>query len=311
MLKDLVTEFAIKQGFDLVKIAPAKIEGKYVEAFDEWLDKKYEASMEYMQKSAPRRDIKSLLPRAKSVICLAMNYYHEQPELKKGHGKVARYAYGRDYHKIIKKKLQIIEKFICEQEPNAETLSYVDTGPVLERAFAETAGLGFIGKNSCLITKEFGSWVFLAEIITTAELEPDEPILKKAQKSFAGCGACTSCIDRCPTSAIIAPGVIDASRCISFLTIENRDDIPAPLAKIIAKTRRLYGCDICQEVCPHNAKATPTTHTELLDPPIAGDSLPLKKILAISSDDQYLKTFAGSPLMRAKRKGLQRNAKIL
>ncbi len=267
--------------------------------------------MEYMKKSTPRHNIKKLLPRAKSVICLAMNYYHEQPELKKDHGRVARYAYGRDYHKIIKKKLRAVENHLRELEPDAETLSYVDTGPVLERAFAETAGLGFIGKNSCLITKEFGSWVFLAEIITTANLAPDESLVKKARKPFAGCGACRKCIDACPTGAIIAPGVIDASRCISFLTIENRDDIPESLAKIISKTRRLYGCDICQEVCPYNTKSTSTKHKEFLDPKIAGDSLSRKKILSLKTDDQFLKTFAGSPLMRAKRMGLQRNAKIL
>lgn len=261
--------------------------------------------MKYMQKIKERSDLTEILPGAKSVIVVAMNYYCEQSPLKKDHGRVARYAYGRDYHKIITRKLKELQKFIEESEPESKNRLYVDTGPILERAYAEQAGIGSVGKNSCLITKEFGSWVFLGEIITTLDFA-------NAPSSHTDtCGTCTRCIDACPTGAIIAPGVIDSRLCISYLTIENKDEIPVSLAKQIAKTRRLYGCDICQEVCPHNCRQKPHSHDELKTPKIAGDQLNLKKIAQLKTDDAFLKTFAGSPLMRAKRKGLQRNSSIL
>lgn len=310
-LKGKIINFALSKGFDLVKIAPAKLEQKHVVAFNEWLDKGYEADMAYMRKKELREDIKKILPKAKAVICLATNYYYENSSLKSGHGRVARYAYGRDYHKVISRKLKEVEIFIKELTPYAETKSYVDTGPVLERAYAEASGIGFFGKNSLIITKEFGSYVFLSEIITTLNLPSDQKILQKTNNSFAGCGGCKKCIDACPTGAIIAPGVIDSSKCISYLTIENKKGIPKKLAAIIKKARLLYGCDICQEVCPHNKRARITTHFEFKNPRLAGDQLPLKKIISFKTDTEFLATFAGSAVMRAKRKGLQRNAQTL
>lgn len=336
-LRQKISDYAKKIGFDLVGFSPAKIEEKYLLAFEDWIKEGREGSMEYMKKIEQRRDLTKILPDAKSVIVFAMNYYHEQPALTRGHGRVARYAFGRDYHKVIGKKLKMVEKFIAELCPDntptksdakapcrAVCATYVDTGPILERALAEQAGLGRIGKNSLLITEKFGSWVFLSEIITTVDLnfEKSTPSSNKSssrwsshtEKSFNVCGNCNKCMTACPTGAIIAPGVVDARLCISYLTIENKEKIPAKLAKIIKKTKRLYGCDICQEVCPHNdarAKIATAPHDGLFTP-IAGDSLDIKKVLTktCSTDDTFLKTFAGSPVMRAKRKGLRRTAKI-
>lgn len=311
IIKNEIGKFARELGFDLIGVSPAVLENKYTRAFNDWLGKKYQAEMKYMEKKELRNDLGKILPRARAVICLATNYYHAPDKLKPRHGRVARYAYGRDYHKIIGKKLKTLEAHIHKLAPAAEIRSYVDTGPVLERAFAEQAGIGFIGKNSCLITPEYGSWVFLAEIITTLPLPPDRKTLN-TEKPFAGCGGCRKCIDACPTGAIVAPGVIDSSKCISYLTIENRQDIPPKLAKIIKKARLLYGCDICQEVCPHNnSRQRISTHPELKIPRLAGDQLPLQKILSLTTDAQFLTHFAGSPLMRAKRTGLQRNALTL
>lgn len=373
-LRQKISEFAKNLGFDLVGFSPAKIEKKYLKVFEEWLKNGNAASMEYMRKIEQRRNMDKILPGAKSVIVLGMNYYHEQAPLKRGDGRIARYAYGRDYHKVIGKKLKELEKFIQKSTHsptqhcthNVHTKSYVDTGPIMERALAEQAGLGRIGKNGCLITEKFGSWIFLSEIITTLELNfknispvtlsthspAISPTLSHfqsgnnstrnspnrwsspSQKPFNICGNCTRCITACPTGAIITPGIIDSRLCISYLTIENREKIPPRLAKIIKKTKRLFGCDICQEVCPHNrARSTQkikdslTTKPEqnLLNgllTPIVGDSLNIKKLLMkkstispnlspLSSDAAFLKIFAGSPIMRAKRQGLQRNAKAI
>jgi epoxyqueuosine reductase len=359
-IKSAIEKYAKDLGFDLVGFSGAKLPGKYFNSYRKWLKDGMNAEMGWMEKAAARKNIEEILPGAKTVICLGLNYYHEQPPLRTGEGRVARYAYGRDYHKVIGKKLKELEKFISRCEPKASTKSYVDTGAILERAYAENAGLGFIGKNSCLITKEFGSWVFLAEVVTDLEIAPDKNETSASKKSQTqslraqtqfttsghesqngflepkhdrksvpvqtmaristhssvsskglSCGTCTKCIHSCPTGAIIAPGVIDASKCISYLTIENKKPIPKRLAKIIKKHQLLFGCDICQEVCPHNCRAKKHTHKELAQPRFAGDSLKIKDLLRIKTDEQFLAHFAGSPLMRAKRAGLERNAKLI
>lgn len=308
-MREQIITFAKSLGFDLIGFSPAKIEAKYLEAFDQWLADGNQGSMQYMEKIEQRRDLSLILPGARSVICLALNYYNQQGVLKPAHGRVARYAYGRDYHKIIKKKLRALTDYLSELAPDHSHKAYVDTGPVLERALAEQAGLGTIGKNACLITPEHGSWVFLAEVITTLDLAT-EPARKPFKISTHVCGSCTLCIDACPTGAIVAPGVIDSRLCISYLTIENKDKIPAELADKISKTKRLYGCDICQEVCPQNTvRQQINTHQELSEPKIAGDQLALSGVP--KTDDQFLERFAGSPVMRAKRLGLERNVRII
>jgi epoxyqueuosine reductase len=287
MLSQKIEKKAKELGFDLVGFTKAKAQQKYIKAYREWLGKGLNADMEYMEKIDPRKNLRKILPNARSVIVLAVNYFYDQQPLKKNHGRIARYAYGRDYHKVIGKKLKELEKFIQENSLNAKTKSFIDTGPVLERALAEQAGLGFIGKNSTLITEDFGSWVFLGVIITDIE------IVSIKKKVSINCGDCRRCIEACPTKAIVAPGVIDSNRCISYQTIENKREPPLSIKKIIKKTGRIFGCDICQEICPHNCRQKIRTHRS---PKIAGDQVPLEK----KSEKEFLEKFAGSPLMRAK-----------
>jgi epoxyqueuosine reductase len=353
LLRKIITDEAKKVGFDLVGFSPAKIQPQYLEVFDQWLSDGQHADMGYMEKIERRRDLRLTLPSAKSVICLGLNYFYEQTPLKPGAGRVARYAFGRDYHKIINKKLKQLESRIQDIATNTrlietplETKRYVDTGPLLERALAEQAGLGKIGKNGCLISKEYGSWIFLAEIISNLDLVvseqtmdlPNRQTIEALQKSsrydfsdqtpkpsisqISGpgttpsiCGQCTLCIDACPTGAIIAPGVIDSRLCISYLTIENKEKIPPQLAAKIKETKRIYGCDICQEVCPHNAaKQKPHANPELASPQIAGDQITATEPRihkSLKTDADYLETFAGSPFMRIKKEGLTRNLEEL
>ncbi len=351
-MREQIEAFAKSLGFDLVGFSPAKIEKKYLDAFQQWIQAGQHGGMQYMEKIERRSDLTRILPGAKSVICLALNYNYPQAPLKSDSIRVARYAYGRDYHKTIGKKLKQLVKFLDEIAPKHQHRSYVDTGPLMERALAEQSGLGRIGKNGCLITEEYGSWVFLAEVITTLDLTkkaslktsfpsnsghfsplssrspnpqkipgqtpqaslPLRSTFPPAQsaiasrwkpssknQSFNVCGNCTKCVDACPTGAIIRPGVIDSRLCISYLTIEHKDKIPPHLKKIIDKTKRLYGCDICQEVCPHNAAREKThTHSELNDPKIATDQLDTKDLKKIHTRSDYLARFAGSALMRSK-----------
>ncbi len=310
-MRKQIEDFAKSLGFDLVGFSPAKIEEKYLKAFENWIDSGHQGEMGYMEKIERRSDLTKILPGAKSVICLALNYNYPQEPLKPDGIRVARYAYGRDYHKTIGKKLKQLVKFLEEVAPEHQHRWYVDTGPLLERALAEQSGLGRIGKNGCLITEQYGSWVFLAEVITTLDLT--EKTSSKTSfstsrwshspKNPSGnvCGNCTKCIDACPTGAIIKPGVVDSRLCISYLTIEHKDKIPPHLKKIIDKTKRLYGCDICQEVCPHNAAREKThTHPELNEPKIATDQLDKKELKKIHTRADYLARFAGSALMRSK-----------
>lgn len=326
-----ISAFAKKQGFDLVGFAPAKPSAKAYKHYLSWLKKSFNADMAYMNRPdavKKRKTASAILKNASSIICLAINYYHPQPPLKKDHGRIARYAYGRDYHKILKPRLKAIEEFIQKNFKTAsgqppKTKSYVDTGPLLERALAAEAGLGFIGRNSCLITKEFGSYILLAEIITDVpcnslrhacrrrDAHKTQPVKQPHQ-----CGTCARCINACPTKAItIDPKTdltqIDSKKCIAYLTIEHKGPIPAELKPAIKATKRIFGCDICQEVCPHNRHAKPAKLKALTRPEIAGDSLSLAKITSLKTDKEFENFFSGSPLMRAKRKGLQRNAKAI
>jgi len=311
--EEQIIEFAKEQGFDLVGFANPKLPKESYVHYEKWIDQNFNADMGYMGREdavIKRKSASALLENAKTVICLATNYYHDQPPLTKGHGRIARYSYGRDYHKILKARLKKIESYMKDKFA-AQTLSYVDTGPLLERSLAEQAGLGFIGKNTCLITKEFGSWVLLSEIITDLDLSPTP-----TKPRGLSCGTCTRCVDACPTNAItLDPKTgrtqIDAKKCISYLTVEHKGPISPEFAAKTKPTRRLFGCDICQEVCPHNCRAKTSPKNPITETQIAGDSLSLEKIADMKSDEQFLETFAGSPLMRTKKAGLQRNAKIL
>ncbi len=304
-------QFAKTIGVDLIGIAPAEYDEQGEQKLADFIQEGRHGQMAYLENYQKRVRPQELLPEAKSVIVIAINYYREVESNLKGRaqaqsavpeGRIARYAYGRDYHKVLKKILKQLAAFIQQNSPDARTHLCVDSSPILEKSFAEKAGLGFIGKNTTLITPEFGSFVLLGELITTLQLDYDQP-------RVGTCGTCARCQDACPTQAILSPGQLDARRCISYLTIENRDEIPEEFHQKMGNL--IYGCDICQEVCPYNkANAKPLTLKAFTEVKIAGSSIPLQEILNLKTDEEFLARFAGSPLMRAKRKGLQRNARI-
>ena len=302
--KKEIVNFAQTLGFDLVRFAPAKIPSKYHHSFENWISQGQHGTMRYLSERIKKKiTIHTLLPEVRSVITLGVNYFFK--DTRKGYpdeGMVSRYALTRDYHKTIKKRLKQLSHFISENY-GAATKFYVDTGPILEKAYAEVSGMGYIGKNTCLITEQFGSWVFLAEVLTTLQLPSDANTLK------INCGTCTRCIDQCPTAAINADGTIDARRCISYLTIENKGGIPTQLRDKISHW--LFGCDICQEVCPHNGRQVPADLASYTEIRIKDRLLTLSEILAIESDEEFHRLFAGTPLMRAKRRGLIRNACVV
>ncbi|MEK7545352.1 MAG: tRNA epoxyqueuosine(34) reductase QueG [Patescibacteria group bacterium] len=311
-LAEYIKVEATKMGFDLVRIMDARALEKEQNFYKEWLEKGYGADMEWLKKEPEKRgNPEKIFPGTKSVICLGMNYFpadEEQNPIEKPSFGVARYARTRDYHKVIGKKLkklcQIIDEKSSENADQKVSRSYIDTGPVFDRSFSEKSGLGFIGKNSCLITRELGSYIFLAEIFVTVHLKPDEP-----SKWKGACGSCKRCIDICPTNAILPDRTIDARRCISYLTIENRGEIPQEFREKVGTW--LFGCDLCQEICPHNVRSKPTKVDDFQNIRIGTQVYDLQKILEIKTDEEFLKAFAGTPLMRAKRRGLIRNACIV
>jgi len=296
-----IRERARELGFDAVGIAPAALPSRYGAFLDRWLSRGRHGEMGWMARAPHRRkDPREILPGAKSVISLAMNYYPgEHGPARAGHGKVARYAWGRDYHALIEQKLDALADWLHEREPGAGIKRYVDHGPVLERAVAQEAGVGFIGKNTMLITERFGSWVFLAELITTLELAPDRP-------QTSQCGSCRLCLDACPTGAIVAPYELDATRCISYLTIELKRELAESEQRMIGNWA--FGCDVCQEVCPYNHPPT-TTEVPAFQQG-AGPWIDLASTAAMQSDDEMAR-FAGTPLTRPGRAGLARNARVV
>ena len=302
--KEEIVDFAKSIGFDVVHVAPAEIPNTYHNAFRQWIREGHHGTMTYLSRRVEKKICaNTLLPGLKSVISLAINYYIEdQRERNVDEGWVSRYALTRDYHKTITKKLKAVSRFISERF-KANSKCYVDTGPILERAYAETSGMGYLGKNTCLITERYGSWVFLAEILTTLELPTDTTSLK------INCGTCQRCINRCPTGAINANGTIDARKCISYLTIENKHSIPLELRDKVGAW--LFGCDICQEVCPHNGRQVQANLAGYTEIRIKDRVLALADILTIDGDEEFLNLFAGTPLMRAKRRGLIRNACVV
>jgi epoxyqueuosine reductase len=296
-------------GFDAAGVAAAVDLEQDDHALTRWLSEGRHGGMAYMARDPGRRSRpREVLPGAKSVIVLALNYAPADPDrgaagLAPATGRVSRYAWGRDYHDIIEERHVQLEAFIRGSAgPGAEFRSYVDHGPVLEKAFARQAGLGFIGKNTLLITEAFGSYVFLSVILTTLELDP-------GSARTSECGSCRACLDACPTGALTAPYALDANRCISYLTIENKTAIPDELKSRLKGW--VFGCDICQEVCPYNARPKPTAVKEFHPDHGAGARLDLKKVMAMESDEEFRAAFQGTPLLRPKREGLQRNAAAL
>ncbi len=289
-------------GFDLVGIAPAHA-SKYRDFFRRWIDDGRAGTMAYLAKRFEERaDPGVYLPDAQSVVCVAINYHAKLEAATDGtsQGRIARYALGDDYHEVLKSRLHALADTIRQLAPDAITKACVDTAPVMEKELAARAGVGWIGKNTCVIHPRIGSWILLGEVITTLELPADDPGIDR-------CGTCRRCIDACPTAAITAPYQLDATKCISYLTIEHREEIAAELKPKIGDW--LYGCDICQEVCPWNHDA-PLTIDPAFQPRFKTGSLPLDEVMNWTSED-YSRTLRRSAMRRVKLPVLQRNAKIV
>jgi len=291
-------------GFDACGIAPAADHSE-LKFFTEWLARGFAGSMSYLSRSAERRrDVRNVVPTARSVIVTATVYNTDRPYSIACHDRdrahVARYAWGDDYHDVLTERLEVLLAWMRGEHPEPfDARAYVDTGPVQERVYAQHAGVGWIGKNSCVIHPELGSWLFLSEIICSLALEPDVP-------AFDQCGSCTLCLEACPTHALIAPAVLDATRCISYLTIEHRGDIPEEIRADIGT--HVFGCDICQEVCPWNQTA-PLSEDPRWQPREAWDARTVSELAAMPGEalDQALK---GSAMSRAKQVGIQRNVAL-
>lgn len=299
-----IKRLAREAGFDLVGIAPAE-PSKYRHYLRQWLDEGQVGTMRWLEKRFDERtDPGAYLPGAQSIICVAMNYHVPLEAMEESqrvtHGKVARYALGDDYHEIIKRRLHVLADWIRQQVPEAQTRACVDTAPVMEKELAARAGVGWIGKNTCVINPAIGSWLLLGEILTTLALPADDPAIDR-------CGTCTRCIDACPTGAITAPYQLDARRCISYLTIEHREEIDPAMHKPIGEW--IYGCDICQEVCPWNHKA-PLAIDPAVIPRFPTGSLDTREVLNWTSED-YQSKLKGSAMKRVKLPILQRNARIV
>jgi epoxyqueuosine reductase len=299
---ETIRTHARELGFDLVGFAAAARMSEEGAHLEEWLARGYHGSMEWLGRNVEKRvDVRELLPSARSVIVVARNYYtpHEHSSAPDA-AKISRYAWGRDYHKVLPKKLRAIEELIRSIDPDAESRSWVDTGPIMEKQWAVRAGLGWMGKHSNVITRQLGSWVFLGVIITSLELDAGEPIA-----DF--CGSCTRCIDACPTGAIVEPYVVDGSRCISYITIEEKPKLEIAPELSERLENWAFGCDICQDVCPWNRFEKPTDESAF--EPRAGMLELTVDVVRAMSDEEFLERFAGTPVMRAKADGMRRNAR--
>jgi len=334
----IAKEAARKVGFELVGVAPTA-DAPELAYFPQWIKAGHAGEMNYLQTRdehghLKRASLRRAAPWARSVVVCAINYNTAQPYstevTDKRRGWISRYAWGReDYHEAVMRRLRSVEEALhtaaasessdsseptvngkvlrgkdspthsVKRDDALQTRCYVDTGPIVERVFAKYAGVGWIGKNTCIINQKIGSWLFLGVILTSLELEPDLPAPDR-------CGSCTRCIDACPTDALIAPYQLDSNKCISYLTIEKRGPIPESLQSRMG--HHVFGCDICQDVCPWNRKAPATNaaefqpRTELVNPAL--------EWLAEMHEEEFRRAFRGSAVRRAKRAGLRRNAVI-
>jgi epoxyqueuosine reductase len=323
-LADAIKREALALGFDAVGISrvaadssqpsaeldhstphyPTPLSHRLFDRLVSWLRRGYHGTMEWMNCDPSRRsDPQRVLPGCRSMVSVGMNYCtdyraNEQP----GMGRIARYAWGKDYHAVISQRLSQLEAKIAALAPDVTTRAYVDTGPIMEKAWAQQAGLGWIGKHSNLVSTEYGSWLLLGEILTTLTLTEDEPATDL-------CGSCTLCIQACPTGAIVEPYVVDARLCISYLTIEfrgGRDAIPAELASRMGN--RIFGCDDCLDICPFNLRSDATSEPAFS--PTLLTLAPSLHSLAQISEECFTTTFRESPIKRTKRSGLLRNVGI-
>jgi epoxyqueuosine reductase len=298
----ILEERAREAGFDLVGVGVAEPLREGGERLRRWQEVGMSADMGYMQRPVELlSNPKKLQKSARSVVSLGVSYFPgDHPENAEGGGRVARYAWGLDYHEVIKERLFRLRGELEEAlGGRIKARSFTDAVPLLERSAAQHAGLGFFGRNSCLINGDVGSYFFIADLIVDLQIEPDPP-------GTGTCGRCSRCMDRCPTGAIKAPGVVDARLCISYLTIENRGEIPRDLRKQVGDWA--FGCDVCQEVCPYNkTKATKSRWPEFSAGAGAGPYLKIEDVLGIRTDEEFEGRFAGTPLTRPGREGLLRN----
>jgi epoxyqueuosine reductase len=316
----LVKQAAHDAGFELSGIAPVR-DLPELNHFPDWIKAGHAGDMKYLEArdeagQLKRASLQSTAPWARSVIVCAINYNTAHPYSTQvsdpGNGWISRYAWSReDYHEAVMRRLHLVESSLQDAIGGrgqdvlvtaggmsaVQTRCYVDTGPLVERVYAKYAGVGWIGKNTCILNQKLGSWLFLGVILTSLELEPDLPAPDR-------CGSCTRCIEACPTDALIAPYQLDSNKCISYLTIEKRGAIPEQIREGIG--RHVFGCDICQDVCPWNRKSPATTAAEFQ--PRDGLVNPALEWLAEINTEEFREKFRGSAIRRAKRTGLRRNA---
>ena len=298
-----IKEAAQRLGFELVGISPMR-PAPHEQSFAQWLREGLAGNLDYMQRTESlRRDPRELVPWAVSIISVGMNYYsgYSRPvDSSEPRGWISRYAWGDDYHNVMKGKLEALLESIGQfRDGNIQGKAFVDSGPVLERDFAGIAGLGWIGKNTHLISPKKGSWFFLGELFVDLPLAYDRPIRDR-------CGRCDLCLKACPTGAFVGPYVLDARRCISYLTIELKDWMPRSLRPLVGN--HIFGCDICQEVCPYNVKALPTA--EIAFQPRSGLHAPELIAFLSLSEAEFRQRFRASPILRAKRRGFLRNVAV-
>ena len=294
---------AVEEGFDFAGIARLEPSSRG-DVFLRWLSEGGHAEMDYLERrTAVRLDPRRVFSGARSALCVGLRYAPLEGESVPANDlwpRVARYARGRDYHLVMEKRLRSMARRVEEDFPGARTRSYVDTGPVLEREIANRAGLGAVGKNTCLLRQDGGSWFLLGELFLSLDLEPDDPIADM-------CGSCTLCLEACPTGALPEPYRLDSDRCISYWTIEHRGSLPDEARERLGDW--VFGCDICQEVCPWNRRRQdPADHPDLRLPPERAE-LDLAGLLRIGREE-YVGRFRASPMKRPKQEGLQRNAAV-
>ena len=300
-LTEQVKRKALDLGFQAAGVSRVTSDRPESARLAEWLAGNYHGEMSWMaQTAAKRKNPALLLPGIRAIVSLGMNYYtDDRPDDAPGHGRIARYARGKDYHRVIGERLDSLAAFLKTEAPDSRSLAYVDTGAVMEKAWAQRAGLGWIGKHSNLVSGQYGSWLLLGEVLTTADLSPDEP-------GADLCGTCTLCIKTCPTGAITEPYVVDARRCLSYLTIEQKGEIPAEFQPALGNY--IFGCDDCLDVCPYNHQATPTPEPAFRATPWTLN--PDLDALGRQSLEEFQAAFQGSPVRRATHEGLRRSVAI-
>jgi epoxyqueuosine reductase len=298
----LLRRLCAGQGLDRVGVAEAAPTGEAAR-LDEWLGRGYHGRMTWMERWREKRtDPRELVPGARAVVSAALNYYRPAPrEAGAGEGRVARYAWGEDYHRVLRDKLRAVLAGLREAEPDLGGRAFVDTAPLQEKLWAERAGVGWRGKSTNLVTKDLGSWIVLGELVLDRELVADAPHPDH-------CGSCTRCLDACPTGALVEPWVLDARRCLSYLTIEHRGDLPADLEGEMREW--VFGCDVCQEVCPWNVKHATPGGEPRLEPRPGQVAMDLADAAGLD-DEAFHARFADAAIERARPEGLRRNARAV